>query len=258
MGVNCMGVICMETVCKGEHCKEVSKNFNSILMPSYPLRKFSFHKYAHLGKQYKLFQGEYVEALCLQSDDPYLYYIIQGKIQLFFERPDGSFVMIAHRDAGNVFQAEYFNFASIGNDQLRFLAIENSVVVSFTKGQLFELFKEDSQLLEDFFYVVHMTYATLAHRLLNTADLHSSQKFLTWLYKLIMSNKQEDNGVYEIECNLTQQQIADLLFIHVTTCNKLIAALEKEGIIKKTKTHIYVYDAERIFGYLESDNKIIY
>jgi len=232
-------------------------DFHSILMPSYPTKKLCFSKYVHLGKEYKLFQGEFINNCCNQREDPYLYYIVSGKMQLCFERADGSILSIAQRETGNAFQAEYCGYASISDDKLKFIAQINSVLVSFSKQQIFELLKVDDQLLEDFLYIVHMTYATFAQRLMNTASLHSSQRLLAWLDKLCKTVDPDAQGHFTIRCNLTQKQIADLLFIHVTTCNKLIAGLEKEKIIEKTKSHICVYDSAKIKEYLAHENKII-
>ncbi|MGE4273069.1 MAG: Crp/Fnr family transcriptional regulator [Desulfitobacterium sp.] len=187
-----------------------------------------------------------------------MYYILSGKLNVCFQRVDGSYLFIATREAGNVFQSEYCGFASIAGDRLKFVAIENSVLVSFSKKQLFDLMEEDRQLMDDFLYVVHMFYATLCHRLMNTASLSSSQRFLTWLDKLCKTNTPDQNGHYIIQCDLTQQQIADLLFIHLTTCNRLITGLEKEKILRKTKSHIYVYDYKKVNEYLLDENKIIH
>lgn len=235
-----------------------SNDYNSILIPNkQPVRQLSFIKYSNIGLKYKLFQNEFIDNCCNDDDDPYLYYILSGKMQIAFVRPDGSILGIAQRDAGSVFQAEYCGFASISGDKLKFIALENSILISFSKKQIFDLLKQDDELLEDYFYIVHLTYATLAHRLMNTAYLSSSQRFLTWLDKLCKTSSPNNQGHYVIDCDLTQQQIADLLFIHVTTCNKLIAGLEKEKIIKKTKKHIYVYDLTKLDQYLVNESKII-
>ncbi|AFM01874.1 Crp/Fnr family transcriptional regulator [Desulfitobacterium sp. PCE1] len=234
------------------------RDYSSILMPSYSIRPLNFNQYLHLGKSHKLFQGEFINSICNNEEDPYLYYILSGKINICFLRTDGSSLVIATREAGNVFQSEYRGFASIAGDRLRFIAVENSVIISFTKKQLFDLMEQDRQIMDDLLYVVHMFYATLCHRLMNTACLSSSQRFLTWLDKLCRINTPDRNGHHIIECDLTQQQIADLLFIHLTTCNRLITGLEKEKIIKKTKTHIYVYNSKKINEYLLDESKIIY
>ena len=233
-------------------------DFNSILMPmpKFPTRELCFNKYAHLGTKHKLFQGEFINSCCNSNDDPYLYYIESGKILIGFERADGSVLSIAHRVKGNAFQCEYSGFASFSNDRLKNIALENSLLVSFSKKQFKELIKEDDQFMEDFLYIVHMYYATVGQRLLNTASLHANQKLLTWLDKLCKINFPNEQGHYAIECNITQQNIADLLFIHVTTCNKLLAELEREGIIKKTKEFLYIYDLNKIEKYMEYNSRM--
>ena len=49
-----------------------------------------------------------------------------------------------------------------------------------------------------------------------------------------------------IPCTLTFQGLSELLLIHITTCTKLVAQLEAEGVIERSRTAIHVLDAERL------------
>jgi CRP-like cAMP-binding protein len=103
------------------------------------------------------------------------------------------------------------------------------------------------------------TYNVLQkQRILMTAGLSSSQRLLSWLAKLCNKTQPNTRGWYKIPCTLTQQQIADILFIHVTTCNKLFSRLYKEGIAERTRSHIVIYQFDKMKQYLEEDWKLLY
>jgi len=229
-------------------------NFQAILTAKHPPRQSKFANYVHLGLTQKFFQGEIVAKCCKNEDDLYLYYIISGKMKVYYERNDHTQLELYHREQGNIFQTEYLNFASICTDRLRIVAVENTIVSAFTKKQLYELIQIDKSLFEEFLFCVHLTYATLAHRIINTAGLSSVEKILTWLNKMCSINEPDANGHYKLPCNLTQQEIADLLFVHVTTCNRLLNYLEKENLIKKTKNYIFVYDRAKLQESLENES----
>ena len=225
----------------------------AILTNRHPQRESKFVHYIDRGRMEKFFEGETIAKGCNGDDDPYLYYIVSGKVKICYQRSDCSELVLFYRERGNIFQAEYKRFASICSDRLRFIAAENTVAVAFTKAQVYELFCEDKELLDEFLLTVHLTYASFAQRLVNTAYLTSGTRLLTWLNKLCAFSEPTEEGYYELPCDLTQQQIADLLFIHVSTCNKLFSFLEKENLVKKTKNHIVVYDWLKLREYLETE-----
>lgn len=230
--------------------------FNAILTTKHPQRESKFAEYAHLGQTLKFFEGEAVAKCCKGDEDLYLYYIVSGSIRVRYQRSDDSLLELFYRDKGNIFQSEFNQFASICTDKLKIIAKQNTIVSAFTKRQLYELLQNDQELFDEFLFTIHLTYATLAHRIINTAYLSSSEKILNWLGKLCSVNEPDMQGCYKLPCELTQQQIADLLFIHVTTCNKLFSFLERDHLAKKTKSHIIVYNWQTLQEFLE-DEKIL-
>lgn len=230
-----------------------SNNFNAILTTKQSSRYSKFAEYAHLGLTLKFFKGESVAKSCRDDDDLYLYYVVSGGVRFCYQRGDESQVELYYREKGNIFQTEYKQFASICNDNLKVIAKENTIVSAFTKQQLYELVQQDRDLFEELLLVTHLTFGTLGHRIINTAYLSSGERILTWLTKLCTVNELDKQGYYKLPCELTQQQIADLLFIHVTTCNKLFTFLERSQLVKKTKKYIFVYDYQKLLNYLEDE-----
>ncbi len=142
------------------------------------------------------------------------------------------------RNAGNAFSAEYNDYASIGRYKARFIAAQNTVLFAFTQRQLYELSQDDPELFYEFINVCHMSFAQMGHRISNTGYQSSTKRMIMWLQKLCATQECDEHGVYDIECKLTLQQLSELLSIHITTCTKIVAALENEGVIERTRTRI--------------------
>jgi CRP/FNR family cyclic AMP-dependent transcriptional regulator len=223
-----------------------AEDYRSILIPNIAFTKVKFGDYIDRAERVKLFKGEYIGVGASGRDDPYFYYVEQGQIVGGFERESGDVVPLFWRNAGNAFSAEYQHLASIGRYKARFTATENTILYAFSQRLLYELMQEDPELFYEFVFVCHMSFAQMAHRLSGTSGQTSIQRMIMWLQKLCSVSKPDKEGVFKIDCDITLQEISDLLFIHVTTTTKLIAALEEKGIIRRTKTHIFVYDSNKL------------
>lgn len=234
------------------------EDYRSILIPTLPFRPLKIAQYIDQAKKKKLFKGEAIRTDTHNFNDLYFYYIEEGQIVATFEKESGVGAPLFWRNAGNAFSAEFGAFASIGRYKARFVATKNSVLFGFTLEQLYEIIRNDPEIFQEFILVCHMSFAQMGHRISNTGYQSSTQRIIMWLQKLCAIHTPDKNGCYEIECNMTLNQISELLFIHLTTGTKLFAALENEGIIKRTKTHIYVYDLEKLKNHGLDDNPISY
>ncbi|MBU5405749.1 helix-turn-helix domain-containing protein [Paraeggerthella hongkongensis] len=234
------------------------QDYRSILIPTQPFRRLKIAEYKELGRKKKLFKGEYIRTSAKTIDDPYYFYIDEGQIAATFEQESGGGMPLYWRNAGNAFSAEYNDYASIGRYKARFVATQNTVLFAFTQRQLYELAQQDPDLFYEFIDVCHLSFAQMGHRISNTGYQSSTKRMIMWLQKLCATQKPEPDGTFDIECNLTLNQLSELLAIHITTCTKLIAALESEGVLKRTRSRIRVYDAEKLARYGLEDNPIVY
>ena len=137
------------------------------------------------------------------------------------------------------------------------VATENSVVVSFSGHQFYQLVQSDEELLQDLVNSMSTYNSMLRERLFLTCNVSSSQRLLNWLEKLCLSQQPDKNNTYTIKCDMTQQQIANLLFIHITTCNKVFAKLSKENIAAHSRKKIVVYDLEKLRTYRDQKLKLL-
>lgn len=202
------------------------QEYRSILIPNQPFRRLKIADYISQGKKKKLFKGEYIRTSAKTIDDLYYYYIDEGQIVATFEQESGEVAPLYWRNAGNAFSAEYNDYASIGRYKARFIAAQNTVLFAFTQRQLYELSQDDPELFYEFINVCHMSFAQMGHRISNTGYQSSTKRMIMWLQKLCATQECDEHGVYDIECKLTLQQLSELLSIHITTCTKIVAALE--------------------------------
>lgn len=226
-----------------------AEEYRSILIPTQPFGQLKIADHIELARKEKLFKNEYIRTSANTLDDPYYYYIDQGQIMATFERESGEPMPLFWRNAGNAFSAEYCDFASIGRYKARFLATKNTVLYAFSQRQLYELMRDDSDLFYEFVHVCHMSFAQMGHRIGNTGCQSSTQRIIMWLQKLCATQPPNLDGSYDIPCTMTLRQLSELLFVHITTCTKLVASLESEGLLRRTRTHIHVSDPDRLTNY---------
>lgn len=225
------------------------QDYRAILMPTQSFRQLKIAEYKELGRKKKLFKGEYVRSSAKTVDDLYYFYIEEGQIAATFEQESGGTVSLFWRNAGNAFSAEYNDYASIGRYKARFVATRNTVLFAFTQRQLYDLFQKDGDLFYEFVDVCHQSFAQMGHRMSNIASQSSAKRMTMWLQKLCATQRPRPDGVFDIECDLTLGQLSELLAIHITTCTKLIAALEGEKILRRLRGRILVYDVKRLADY---------
>ena len=235
-----------------------TRDYDAILIPTLPFKQLRFERYIDQARKRKLFKGEYIDLSCTDKDQLYFYYIQEGQVKCCFENEDGAQIVLYYRNAGNAFQAEYHRFASIGQNRMKFVATQNTIAFAFTQQQLFDLVRDDFELFDELLYTVHMSFAQIGHRIGNTGIQSSSKRILTWLTKLCEVRQPDDDSIYRIECNLTLQALSDILLVHITTCSKLMTALETQGVVERTKSQLLVKDYEKLRAYSNEENPVLY
>lgn len=234
------------------------QDYRAILIPTEKFHRLRIADYKQRGHKKKLFKGESVTKGAHTIDDPYYYYIDEGRIVSMFENESGAGTPIFWRNEGSAFSAECFDFASIGRYRARFTATQNTVLFAFSQRQLYEFMQEDPEIFYEFVYVCHVSFAQMAHRLSNTGSQSAVKRIVMWLQKLCAASTPLPDGTYDIPCDLTLQQLSDLLLIHITTCTKIIAMLESDGVIKRTRKGIQVFDAKRLESYGLDEGHVAY
>lgn len=235
-----------------------SSEADSVLIPSRPFRRLVFADYLDRGTHHKLFKGEAFAAMCRQPDDPYLHYLESGRIEIAFRHDDGTRMRLFERGAGNAFQSEFAGIASQGASRLSFSALENSVITSFTYAQVQRFVAEDPQAFADLVYINHITFGQLSHQLDNVSAQSTSRRMLVWLKKLADTNEPDAEGRHHIACDMTVQEMSDMLMIHTTTCSRLLSALKRQGIVHRSRHELVIDDPAALERLCFEENPLLY
>jgi CRP/FNR family cyclic AMP-dependent transcriptional regulator len=227
-----------------------------MLIKTISIYRFSLPRFIqhllNLGQEERIFEGESIN----NDDDPkrFLFYIVNGSFRLCVAKPDGTIFDFAYCHEGTIIQKNdrtpYIKLCDLS----RIVASENSVIVYFSKQQFFDILANDQELLNEFVSSISTYCVLLKEKTLMTAGFSSVQRVLNWLHKLCLGTAPLENNIYEVSCSLTQQQIANLLFIHLSTCNKIFSKLKNEGIAKYTKDKIIIYRHDLLITHLENDD----
>ena len=214
----------------------------------------SITKYLHLGTESKYFAGE---ALTPPQSEHHLCYIAKGSFKFTTAQLDGEVYDLAYLREGSIIQFIAHTYENPYLYHSEVIAVENSVIVSFSGNQFYQLIQTDKELFQDLINSMSTYNSMLRERLFLTCNVSSSQRLLNWLEKLCLSQQPNKDGHYVIKCDMTQQQIANLLFIHITTCNKVFAKLNKEQIAAHSRKKITVYDLDKLRTYRDQKLKLL-
>jgi CRP/FNR family cyclic AMP-dependent transcriptional regulator len=225
------------------------EDYTAVLIPTMPFRKLKIGQYIDQARKRKLFKDETITVSARTKDDLYYYYVDKGQLRCSFTKINGEPATLFFRNEGNAFSIEYGGIASVGEYKMHFVATRDTVVFGFSQEQLFEIMQEDPEIFYEFIFVCHMAFGQMGHRISNTAVPSSMQRIIIWLRKLCTIHPCDANGACTISSNITIQQLADLLAIHVTTASRLINTLETDGVIKRTRNEIAVYRPDRLSNY---------
>ncbi|MDR3307706.1 MAG: Crp/Fnr family transcriptional regulator [Coriobacteriales bacterium] len=222
------------------------EDFTAILIPTMPYQRLGIARYIDRAKKRKLFKDEYIISVANDPDDLYYYYVEKGQLRCSFTKINGEPATLFYRNEGNAFSAEYGGIASLGQYKMHYVATRDTIVFGFTQKQLYEIMQEDPAIYYEFIMVCHMAFGQMGHRISNGSVPSSMERIIIWLRKLCAVHTPDAEGVYTIESNITIQQLAEMLFIHVTTCSRLLNTLETEGIIERTRHTIRVLAPDRL------------
>ena len=229
-------------------------DFGKLYFGELPTTLPRFGKYLEYGQELRFFSGESIAA---QQGDGFIFYIKSGSFKITITKEDGTVTDFAYCHKDCILQTNPMLEHATLWDPADCVAVENSVVVRFGRQRFYELIQQDQELFFEYIDNASTYSSLLKQRILITANLQSSQRLLTWVDKLCQCSVLDSEGIYRIPCHMTQQQIADFLFIHVTTCNKLFSALNREKILQHRKGMLTIYDYPKLCKYIEHNLKAL-
>lgn len=222
-----------------------------ILMGEFPLSLSGLERYLSLGEELRLFQGEKLDQSIIQQK--FLLYVRQGRGACVITRPDRTtFRFLTLGERVTCFSNTITPYTEY-SQSWDITALENTVLVAFQREQVVKLLQADPELRREYVDFTSVYHTVMQRRVLLTANLTSSQRVLTWLYGLCCDCS--DQQVLELPCPLNQQEIADILILHISTCNKIFAWLHANGVADKTKSTLRIH-VPKLRQYIMNDWKI--
>lgn len=224
-----------------------------ILTGTFPLTIAQLQMYQSLGREIKVFEGESVNLP--GHRDSFVLFLRTGSLAASVSQPDNlSFRYMVYPTGSAVFYPVLLPTGPLSRSW-SLTAQTNTVLSVFSYIQIQSLLKQDNTLLEQYMDFMLKQQLLLQMRTLMTASLTSSQRILTWLYELCQCISDAPSDEVLIPCSLSQQDIADILILHTSTCNKSFSTLRQKKIAFKEKKLIRV-NYGKLMEYIEKDWKI--
>ncbi|HWQ40997.1 MAG TPA: Crp/Fnr family transcriptional regulator [Desulfosporosinus sp.] len=197
-------------------------------------------KYMHLGHTRSFTKGSILLSQGTKADS--VLYVHSGCLELSIGKDDGQNKFLFHIREHSIGMTIFLSTSH----ELQLTAIENSTVCFFSIEQLLEIFHDDDQLLLDFLQnVLTKTY----YFMVQARDLNYSRpssRVFRLVYNLCIAEGTLIDSSYHINTNLSQKAIGEITGTHYVTVCKLFNLLNKQGVAKKTKDKIIVYNLERL------------
>ena len=198
--------------------------------------------YAASKPQQKFFAGETLPL----NQNTFWIFLKHGKLKLCVRKIDGSLFTYTYTYLGCCIKwSETVMLPSLFDTPV-IICEENAIISTFSRHEFFDLVAKDQAVFNEVMDFSTFFSHLLRERLFIVGCLSSGMRLLTWLDRLCECYPEREDGSVTISCNLTQQQIADLLFIHISTCNKLFASLEKDHIAIYTRKTIIIQNRDKI------------
>ncbi|MEG2143965.1 MAG: hypothetical protein RRY40_01410 [Oscillospiraceae bacterium] len=210
---------------------------NQILMGEFPLELSGIEKFLDMGEEIRLFQNEYLDSKII--NEKFVIFVKYGKMAYIISRPDKTTFRFLTMNQNITFFSNAITPYTKYSQSWDIVALENTILIAFDKSQLQQMIKASPEFAEEFLMYATVYPTIMQKRTLLTANLTSSQRVLTWLFGLCQV-EDEAKTEYAMPCELNQQEIADILILHISTCNKIFCWLDENGVVKKTKSHLYI------------------
>ena len=199
-------------------------------------------------KKIKIFKGEALTKLKEEKNS--ILYIQSGMLKVSCERTNGTLLDVAFFAEGTIIEQNHVLMCPHVCEPSKIVACENTVVYLLEQSELFKILCENEELMGLYNDFKAVYFHMLTERTLMTSCLDADQRILGWLVKLCKNTVKNDDGSCFIPCVLTQQQISDYLFIHVTTFHRVFSSLKKEQLLKKTRTGFFVKNSHMLEKFL--------
>lgn len=192
-------------------------------------------KYLDSALEEKIFKHEVVSEQSTASTDDSFLYVKSGLLKVCSHRCDGSELNFSQFGAGTLMEQQVIGWQPDLCDPLHIIACENTVAYRFAPNDFYEILSHNPQVFFAYQNFHADYFRMLTQRTSMTSCLDADQRILGWLLRLCSGVPIAADGSCFIPCSLTQQEIADYLFIHVTTFHRIFTSLKNKKVVEKNR-----------------------
>ncbi|MCG1025894.1 MAG: Crp/Fnr family transcriptional regulator [Dehalobacter sp.] len=215
----------------------------------------SFHpierlqNFVHMGVVRNYQKGETV-VLPGETIDRIIY-VLSGKLTVNFLNDDGRQKLMYKAGQYSIVDRLF----PLENCFVHVISEEKSKICFFTKEQLFIIFKQDDEILNEFL----VNYSSKCFHFMNgskeMALYNPSIRVLRLIHELCLTEGKVVDNVYEIDVKLSQRAISEMTGVHFVTICRVFSWLKKENILQKTTNKIIINDLERLKEIINENSK---
>lgn len=211
--------------------------------------------YLHLGKLITLNKGEGVQ--CNTPNDDFCFYVKSGELLLSSFKENGTIFYGKSLNEGSLTRLKklYENKSSI---MAEYVAVKKTEIVIFSKSTIIKLIQSDENVLRELITSYETEAEYLVARMISASNSSSISKILSYIYRLIDLEEDVKDGIYKIDFTITQKDLAQMLSVHETTCNRIFAKLKEANILIKKANKIIIYDMDKFIELMQSEDVFDY
>lgn len=178
-------------------------------------------------------------------------YVLDGRLSVSFLNEDGRQKLMYSAGKYSVVDRLFTS----ENCFVHVIAEQASRVCLFGKEQLFWIFRQDEEVMNDFI----LNYSSKCFHFMSEAKemalYNPTVRVLRLLYELGVRDGQLFGNGCEINIRLAQKSISEITGVHYVTVSKIFRWLKKEGILHKTTYKIRISDLGRLKEVIHADIK---
>lgn len=222
----------------GQYAKNDSQKCTSG-MPDIFFSVEKLQQYIHFGTLKSYVKGS---AVLLPGDaSSALIYVVSGKLRVNKLFPDGRERMIyitgKHGLVGKLFETCNDTYV---------IAVEDSTACFFAKEQLKKIFQLDEDIVFD---IIRNYLSKVSYYIKQTAEMdyfNPTVRVVRLLYELCITNGIKVDNSYEINIQLSLENISEITGTHYVTVSKVLGCLRRQHILEKKRKKIIVHDLDKL------------
>jgi CRP/FNR family transcriptional regulator, nitrogen oxide reductase regulator len=170
--------------------------------------------------------------------------IVQGRLRLAQSTADGQQVIIRYIGPGE--SAGYSAIAGREAYSSTVVAVDDSVLMSWTRSRLQELLTKHPQIAANALAVVHTRYEELQARFRELATEPVEKRIAHTILRLVQQAGRRTAAGIEVAFPLSRQDIAEMAGTTLHTVSRTISAWENDGIIDSGRRRVVVRRPEEL------------